>query len=105
VGAYYFDGWAGHNRYANSGESWAKNAPTHLTRRFVNEFPEREPIWGWRDDSQEIMEKQITLAAENGVEFFLYCWYWRDSNENKTNEFYSDSNSDYTVSTVYNGPD
>jgi len=82
VGAYYFDGWAGQNSLANDpNEPWAKNAPTHLTRRMIEEFPEREPIWGWRDDAQEIMEQQIDLAADNGVDFFLFCWYWKDSNK------------------------
>ncbi len=81
VGAYYFDGWSGTNRKANDpNEQWAKNAPTNLSRRMVEEFTEREPIWGWRDDSQAIMERQIDLAADNGIEFFLFCWYWKDSN-------------------------
>ncbi|MDP4226210.1 MAG: glycoside hydrolase family 99-like domain-containing protein [Bacteroidota bacterium] len=81
VGAYYFDGWAGKNSNANNpDEPWAKTAPTHLTRRMVEEFSDREPVWGWRDDSQAIMEKQIDLAADNGINFFAYCWYWRDSN-------------------------
>lgn len=84
IGVYYFDGWSGQSGRTKPGgtwenEPWAKNAPTHLTKRFVEEFPEREPIWGWRDDSQEIMERQIDLAAENGVDFFLFCWYWRDT--------------------------
>lgn len=80
VGAYYFDGWAGKNRHAdNPDEPWAKNAPTHLTRRMVEEFSEREPVWGWRDDDLAIMERQIDLAADNGIEFFLFCWYWRDN--------------------------
>lgn len=80
VGVYYFDGWAGKNKHAdNPSEPWAKDAPTHLTRRFVEEFSDRQPVWGWRDDSQEIMEKQIDLAADNGVDFFLFCWYWRDN--------------------------
>ncbi len=80
VGAYYFDGWAGKNKYADdSNEPWAKDAPSHLTRRFVNEFSNREPVWGWRDDSPEIMERQIDLAADNGVDFFLFCWYWSDN--------------------------
>ena len=80
VGVYYFDGWAGKNRHAgNPDEPWAKNAPTHLTRRFVEEFSGREPVWGWRDDALEIMERQIDLAADNGVDFFLFCWYWKDN--------------------------
>ncbi|OJV89724.1 MAG: hypothetical protein BGO34_00255 [Bacteroidia bacterium 44-10] len=80
VGVYYFDGWSGKNRYADDpAQPWAKNAPSHLTKRFVEEFSEREPVWGWRNDSQEIMERQIDLAADNGVEFFLFCWYWKDN--------------------------
>ncbi len=65
VGAYYFDGWAGRHRLADTA-AWAKDAPTHLTRRMLDEFPDREPIWGWRDDRQEIVEQQIDLAADHG---------------------------------------
>src|SRR5690606_38651836 len=80
IGAYYFDGWAGRNIHANDpNEPWAKNAPSHLTRRMLKEFPQREPVWGWRDDSLAIMERQIDLAADNGIDFFLFCWYWRDN--------------------------
>jgi hypothetical protein len=80
VGVYYFDGWAGRNRRADDpNEPWATNAPTHLTRRMVEEFPGREPIWGWRDDTMQIMERQIDVAADNGISFFAFCWYWRDS--------------------------
>lgn len=77
VGAYYFEGWAGRNSLAdNAAEPWAHTAPTHLTRRMLEEFADREPLWGWRDDSQEIMERQIDLAADGGLAFFAFCWYW-----------------------------
>lgn len=80
AGAYYFDGWAGRNEHAGeTNEPWALDAPTHLTRRMVEEFPEREPLWGWRDDSLSIMERQIDLAADNGLAFFAFCWYWHDN--------------------------
>lgn len=78
IGAYYFDGWAGQNA---SKEPWAQNAPTHLTKRMVEEFPMREPLWGWRDDALEIMERQIDLAADNGITFFAFCWYWQDNKQ------------------------
>ena len=79
IGVYYFDGWSGKHQLAdNPGEPWAKNAPTHQTRRMIEEFPDREPVWGWRNDSPEIMKWQIDLAAENGVDFFLFCWYWKN---------------------------
>lgn len=78
VGVYYFDGWAGNHRKVNTpDEPWTLNAPTHLTKRLAEDFSFRKPVWGWRDDSQEIMEHQIDLAADNGVDFFLYCWYWQ----------------------------
>lgn len=96
VGAYYFDGWAGINSKANDPkEPWAKNAPSHLTRRMVEEFPMREPTWGWRDDSLSIMERQIDLAADNGVKFFLFCWYWLD-NQGSINSNAINSNSKQT---------
>lgn len=82
VGAYYFGGWAGRNRFADDPDQpWAKNAPTHLTKRMVEEFAEREPVWGWRDDSLEVMERQIDLAADHGLAFFAFCWYWQDDGE------------------------
>lgn len=74
-GAYYYDGWSGEN---SSKEDWAKNAPRMLTKKLKFEFPEREPIWGWRNDDIRIMERQIDLAAKNGIDFFAFCWYWSD---------------------------
>lgn len=73
---YYFEGWAGHR--ANS-ESWNKNAPTHLTEKLQKQFPGREPIWGWRDDNDDVMKRQINLAHDNGVDCFFFDWYWADS--------------------------
>lgn len=82
VGAYYFDGWAGH-RQVDGNPAWAKNAPSHLTQVLVEKFPEREPVWGWRDDSQEIMERQIDLAADAGISFFSFCWYWNEQGDER----------------------
>lgn len=77
VGAYYFDGWAGRSERWKDDAAWATlNPPTHLTKRMLDEFADREPIWGWRDDSLEIMEQQIDLAADHGIAFFAICWYW-----------------------------
>lgn len=79
IGVYYYDGWSGNHRYANDpNHPWAKNVSRQVTKRFVEDFSDREPVWGWRHDTQEIMERQIDLAADNGVDFFLFCWYWRD---------------------------
>ena len=79
VGAYYFDGWAGNSDRWLDDPAWTKlHPPTHLTKRMIEEFADREPIWGWRDDKLEIMERQIDLAADNGIAFFAFCWYWNN---------------------------
>lgn len=80
VGAYYFDGWAGQSAQAGQAD-WAKDAPTHLTQRMLDEFPDREPLWGWRDDKLDTMERQIDLAADHGIAFFAFCWYFRPTQE------------------------
>jgi hypothetical protein len=52
VGAYYFDGWAGRSPQANDPKQpWARQAPIQLSWLMPDEFPQREPILGWRDDS------------------------------------------------------
>lgn len=74
--AYYFEGWAGHR---GGSEAWDKNAPTHLTEKLKKDFSDREPVWGWRDDTNGIMERQINLAHENGIDCFFFDWYWADN--------------------------
>lgn len=73
IGVYYFDGWSGVN---TSKEGWAIGAPNMLTKKMYFEYADREPIWGWRDDDLSIMEKQIDIASKNGIDFFVFCWYW-----------------------------
>lgn len=66
IGAYYFDGWSGKN---NSQELWAQEAPTHLTEKLYNDYNERQPIWGWRNDDLAIMERQIDIASQMALLF------------------------------------
>lgn len=84
VGVYYFGGWAGTNALSevSQEQEWAKNAPTHLTRSLFYDFNDRKPQWGWRDDSLDIMERQIDVAADHGIDFFMFCWYWSNDKEN-----------------------
>jgi hypothetical protein len=81
MGAYYFAGWAGKSAYDDGSVSnaWAKNMPTHYTKLLATTFSGRTPVWGWRDDTRELMERQIDLAADNGVAYFSFCWYWHDN--------------------------
>jgi len=81
LGAYYFEGWAGRSAFDDGTpqRAWAKGMPTHFTKKLATEYAGRTPLWGWRDDDPEIMERQIDLAADHGVAFFSFCWYWRDN--------------------------
>lgn len=72
IGAYYFDGWSGDTNQI------------HLTDRLKTEFAAREPIWGWLDDTLPIMEQQIDLAADHGIAFFAFCWYWPEGENKQT---------------------
>lgn len=80
VGAYYFGGWAGH-RSSSAAIAEYPDAPRNLTPKLYTDFSGRQPIWGWRDDDLSIMERQIDLAADNGIDMFVFCWYFADSNE------------------------
>jgi len=81
LGAYYFAGWSGKSPYDDGSISnaWAKGMPTHFTKKLATEFAGRTPIWGWRDDTPELMERQIALAADHGIAYFSFCWYWHDT--------------------------
>ena len=70
AGAYYFDGWTGQTR--------------HLTERLETEFFDREPVWGWRDDSLDVMEQQIDYAADNALAFFAFDWYYPEGENKET---------------------
>lgn len=81
LGAYYFAGWSGKCKFDDGKpeNAWAKGMPTHFTKKLATEFAGRTPVWGWRDDTTELMERQIDLAADNGVAYFSFCWYWHDN--------------------------
>ena len=81
LGAYYFAGWSGKSPYDDGApeHAWAKGMPTHFTKKLATEFAGRTPVWGWREDSPEITARQIDLAADHGIAFFAYCWYFKDS--------------------------
>ena len=81
IGAYYFAGWAGKSAFDDGTpeNAWAKGMPTHISKKLLNEFSGRTPVWGWRDDTEEIMARQIDLAADNGISYFSFCWYWSNN--------------------------
>lgn len=64
VGAYYFDGWT------------AQHA--ELNKVLYADYGYRQPVWGWKDDTVEIMRKQIDYAADFDINFWAFDWYHPD---------------------------
>jgi hypothetical protein len=62
AGAYYFDGWTGKT--------------FHISEDLRDNYPERKPVWGWVTSTPAIMKEQIDLAADAGLSFFNFCWYY-----------------------------
>jgi hypothetical protein len=52
-----------------------------LVRRAEPRFPghrqPKVPAWGYEDESDpRVMERKIAAAADNGVDVFIFDWYW-----------------------------
>jgi hypothetical protein len=72
VGAYYFDGWSG------------GTDEIHLTKLLTTEYADRKPVWGWRDDTVEIMQKQIDYCADHDIAFWAFDWYYPEGKTKTT---------------------
>jgi len=60
IGIYHFPGW-------NTRSAW----------EVLDLFPERTPMLGYyQEGTAEAVDWQILWAAERGVRFFAYDWYW-----------------------------
>jgi hypothetical protein len=70
VGAYYFDGWSGKT--------------SHINKLLKTKFVDRRPIWGWKDDTIEVMQKQIACCANHGIGFWAFDWYYPEGPEKTT---------------------
>ena len=68
LGAYYFDGW-------NKGSN-------HISGKLKNRYQDREPVWGWVTSTQPIVDAQIKAAADAGIGFFSFDWYFRNGSDN-----------------------
>jgi hypothetical protein len=81
LGAYYFAGWSGKNSNDDGTpeNAWAKDLPLMANQKLVTDYVDRMPPWGWRDDAPGMMERQIDLAADHGISYFSFCWYWFDN--------------------------
>ena len=70
VGAYYFDGWS--------------NKTSHVTPLLETEYADRKPVWGWTDDTVEIMQKQIDYCADHDIAFWAFDWYYPEGKTKTT---------------------
>lgn len=67
VGAWYFGGW--------SFPPDANGHTFHISPTLTTAYLDREPLWGWREDTPGVMEQQINYAAQAGLDFWGFCWY------------------------------
>jgi hypothetical protein len=67
-GAFYFDGWTGKT--------------FHISKKLISDFPERKPVNGWITSTQVSVDQQINQAAEAGLSFFNFCWYYNGNSGN-----------------------
>ena len=79
VGAYYFPQW--HVDAANQkthGKPWTEWETVQAAKpKFAGQAQPKVPVWGCEDEADpKVMEKKIQAAAEHGVGFFLFDWYW-----------------------------
>lgn len=72
VGLYYFDGWSGGTDKA------------HLTKLLTTEFADRKPVWGWKDNTVEIMQRQIDFCADHDIAFWAFDWYYPEGKTKAT---------------------
>lgn len=50
------------------------------TPRFEGHYQPKQPLWGYEmDNDPKVMEKWIETATRNGVNTFIFDWYWYDN--------------------------
>ena len=95
VAAYVWPAYTGND--ARSRIFWEKgNGEWQSVQNAVKKFPEhswpRKPVWGYVNEADPcVMEMELNVAADHGVNVFIYDWYWYDRQpflENCLNEGY-----------------
>ncbi len=79
LAAYYFPNYHPDPRNALvHGAGWTEwDILRHARPRFPEHYQPRIPAWGYEDESDPaVMGKKIDAAADNGVDVFLFDWYW-----------------------------
>lgn len=71
LGAYYFDGWSEKNK-------------VFFSKSLTDTFKLREPKWGWITSTQKVLDEQILLARDSGIDFFSFCWFYKKGEKAKS---------------------
>jgi hypothetical protein len=79
VACYYFPNYHVEPRNeAVHGPDWTEWELMKAARpRFKGHQQPKVPEWGYEDESDpEVMERKIDAAADNGIDAFIFDWYW-----------------------------
>lgn len=82
LAAYYFPNF--HVDVQNEkrhGKGWTEwNVLRHAVPRFEGHVQPKVPEWGYEDEADpEVMSGKIKAASENGVDTFIFDWYYYDN--------------------------
>jgi hypothetical protein len=84
VFAIYFPSWNPDRHYGEwYGKGFSEWELVKTTKPLFDGHEQpKVPEWGYFDESDPVwMEKQIDLAADNGITGFMFDWYWYDGDE------------------------
>jgi len=81
VGCYYFPNYHVDPRNEQvHGKGWTEwELVKHATPRFEGHQQPSVPLWGYVDEADSgVMEKKIAAAADHGIDYWVFDWYWYD---------------------------
>jgi len=81
VGAYYFPNYHVDPRNERQfGKGWTEWELVKAAKpRFPGHYQPRVPAWGYQDEADPaVMEKKIAVAADHGIDYWIFDWYWYD---------------------------
>ena len=79
VVAIYYPHWHNYDHGSSwKGEGWTEwEGLKAAVPRFPGHHQPLKPLWGYFDESDpKWAAKEIDLAADHGIDVFLYDWYW-----------------------------
>jgi hypothetical protein len=76
IGAIRWDAWWAPTVNATSSDNFT------IAQSLFSDYGARRPVYGWFDSGvtnhQTIVDKEINLAADHGLDFFAFVWYPED---------------------------